>query len=123
MMPSDTDDQSIAEQDKIQFAIDAELGRLNTTLKSEALRRFSRRIEYWDLLITILENRGSNLIGLNDIVLQCKSGTMHPHSLTRFLREQMSAGLIYAEEGDRRDKKVIRASEQLISDFLSLRRS
>ncbi len=119
-MPSDAENRSQAKLDRLELAIGTEERRLSAMLGSEALRRFSRRIEHWDLLLRILEQRDNNCVGLNDIVLRCKSGTMHPHSLAKFLREQISAGLVYAEEGDRRDKKVIRASDQLISEFLML---
>ena len=106
--------------DTIRSAIVAEERRLEAILNSETLRHFSRRIEYWDLLIRVLKSGGNNSVGLNDIALLCKSGTMHPHSLTKFLRETISAGLVYTEEGNPRDKKVVRASAQLITDFVSL---
>lgn len=107
---------------EIEVALREEEDRLRHIFSSATLRPFVRRVEYWDLLIRIIEIRNDKSTGLNDIASLSRYGTMHHHSLTKFVREQVAAGNFYIEEGDRRDKKIVRANDELIMDFLAISR-
>lgn len=116
--PADQYTEIVEQLHLIDEFIQRENQRLGFISKTTSLRSFSRRIDYWELLLRIMENRSSKDTGLNEIPSLCRYGGMHQHSLARFLREQIAAKLIYTEVGNRRDKKVLRPSEQLVSDLV-----
>lgn len=110
--------------DTNDMSLDILLGILDDKMISlaemESLRGFTRRIEYFEILLRVLQNRESNSVGLNELPSLCRFGTMHHQSLTKFIRDQVAAGTLYVEQGDRRDKKVVRASEATIADLTRL---
>ena len=104
----------------LQRSVIAEERRLQLISTLPGLKNFSRRIEHWEMLIRILQQEGSRSIGLNEIPRLCRHGSMHHHSMAKFLRDQVAVGLLVVEEGDRSDKKILRANDLLASSFLSL---
>jgi hypothetical protein len=113
-------DKTIDPDAVLESIIASEEVRFDLIKSSPDLRAFSRRIEHWELLLRILQSRDNLSLGLNDLPSLCQLGGMHDHSLTRFLREQVAAGRLYTVVGDRRDKKVVRASSKLIEQFSRL---
>jgi hypothetical protein len=94
--------------------------KLSEISEMDNLRGFTRRVEYWELLIRVLQNRDSFSVGLNELPSLCRYGSMHHQSLAKFIRDQIAGGTLVVEAGDRRDKKVVRASEQTMVDFVRL---
>jgi hypothetical protein len=85
-----------------------EMTRMEHMSASTHLRVFSRRMDFWELFITILINREEKRIGLNELPSLCKFTSLHNQSLTKFLRDRIATRDLVVETGDRSDKKHLK---------------
>jgi hypothetical protein len=85
-----------------------EMTRMEHMSASPHLRAFSRRMDFWELFVTILMNREEKRVGLNELPSLCKFTSLHNQSLTKFLRDRIATRDLAVETGDRSDKKHLK---------------
>lgn len=104
--------------DVLDAILASELDFLCHIKSSPSLSPFIRREDFWEVLFMILSLRDRNDVGLNQLPNLIGRRKMHDRSVAGFLRERVKAGVLIAEIGDRKDKRVVRVPKSIEDELV-----